>query len=252
MSRAKRGIAPAVVDDLRQARIHARDLGLALTRANASAIPRGLDSTLRLARGLDNNLGDTCLNLDGARETARTIARALARDIKFDLNGMPIRVSLSRDARSINVGGVQINNYGPTQASTTHVNVCGTSIDLSNLCNSFELARKSASKLATTLDRAITSTAVAARVQPEAEQVIPSREAQRVIPSAADLLVVATRLLPIADRVRYFEEYFSELWELAQAGHGRARQLRYALRQLLNAIPMGLALRSPRRRGAAP
>jgi hypothetical protein len=69
---------------------------------------------------------------------------------------------------------------------------------------------------------------------------------------ASGLTSVASFLLPAADRARYSEEYRSELWELAQAGAGRIRQLRYALRQLRNALPMGFALRSPRRRSAAP
>ena len=77
----------------------------------------------------------------------------------------------------------------------------------------------------------------------------PSR---RVAPSATRLLTVAARLLPPAERARYAEEYRSELWELAQAGNGRIRQLRYALRQLRSAPSMSFALRSPRRRSAAP
>jgi hypothetical protein len=74
----------------------------------------------------------------------------------------------------------------------------------------------------------------------------------RVASSAADLLAAATRLLPAADRGRYAEEYQSELWDLAQCGAGRLRQLGYALRQLLRALPMGRVLRSPRRRSVAP
>jgi hypothetical protein len=66
------------------------------------------------------------------------------------------------------------------------------------------------------------------------------------------VLAAAVRLLPAADRARYGEEYRSELWELAQSGYGRMRQLRYALRQLRSALPMSFALRAPRRRGAAP
>jgi hypothetical protein len=76
-------------------------------------------------------------------------------------------------------------------------------------------------------------------------------EARRVASSAAGLLTVATRLLPVADRPRHGEEYRSELWDLAQAGAGRLGQLGYALRQVRSAPRTGLALRSPRRRGAA-
>jgi hypothetical protein len=73
-----------------------------------------------------------------------------------------------------------------------------------------------------------------------------------VTPSAARLLARPARLLPAADRARYAEEYCSELTELAQAGAGRLGQLGYALRQLYSAPRTGRALRSPRRRGAAP
>lgn len=75
---------------------------------------------------------------------------------------------------------------------------------------------------------------------------------KRVARSAVRLLTAAACLLPAAGRARYAEEYRSELWELAQSGAGRLRQLRYALRQLFNVRRMGFALRSPRRRGAAP
>ncbi len=81
-----------------------------------------------------------------------------------------------------------------------------------------------------------------------------SREsnAKRVVCSAAGLLTAASRLLPAGDRARYAEEYRSELWDLAQGGAGRLGQLWYALRQLRSVLPMSLALRSPRRRSAAP
>lgn len=77
-------------------------------------------------------------------------------------------------------------------------------------------------------------------------------EARRVAPSAARLVLGAARLLPAADRARYAEEYHSELSDLARDGAGRLGQLGYALRQLRSAPRTGLALRSPRRRGAAP
>jgi len=73
-----------------------------------------------------------------------------------------------------------------------------------------------------------------------------------VVLSAAGLLVVAARVLPAAHRARYAEEYRSELWDLAQSGVGRLRQLQYALRQLCSAFPVGFTLRSPRRKSAAP
>jgi hypothetical protein len=74
----------------------------------------------------------------------------------------------------------------------------------------------------------------------------------RVVPAAARLLAAAVCPLPDGDRARYAEEYRAELWDLVQAGAGRVRQLRYALRQVRNALPTGFALRSLRRRSAAP
>ena len=74
----------------------------------------------------------------------------------------------------------------------------------------------------------------------------------RAVSPAGYLVTTAARLLPAAYQARYVEEYQSELWDLAKAGAGRIAQLRYALCQLCCSLPMGLTLRSPRRRGAAP
>jgi hypothetical protein len=76
--------------------------------------------------------------------------------------------------------------------------------------------------------------------------------AMAIARSAAGLLAATVRLLPVAGRARYAEEFRSELSELARAGAGHIRQLGYALRQLCNVLTMGIALRSPRRRSAAP
>jgi DNA-binding CsgD family transcriptional regulator len=81
---------------------------------------------------------------------------------------------------------------------------------------------------------------------------VRQRRTRRVARSAVGLLAAAVRLLPAADRARYADEYLSELWELAQSGDGRIRQVRYALRQLRRVPSMGFALRSLRRRSAEP
>ena len=73
-----------------------------------------------------------------------------------------------------------------------------------------------------------------------------------VTPSASRLVGAAARLLPAPDRARYAEEYRSELWETAQAGAGRWRQLQYAVRQLTHALLLHSALRVPRRKSTAP
>jgi hypothetical protein len=81
---------------------------------------------------------------------------------------------------------------------------------------------------------------------------VPRKRSTRVGRSADHLLAVAVRMLPSAGRTRYAEEYRAELWDLAQSGAGRSRQLRYALRQLGHAIAMGRALGPARRRSALP
>jgi DNA-binding CsgD family transcriptional regulator len=88
----------------------------------------------------------------------------------------------------------------------------------------------------------------------EAVRARDSREssAKKVVRSADGLLAAGAGLLPASDRARYAEEYRSELWDLAQAGAGRIKQLRYALCQLRNAFSMSVTLRSPRRRSSTP
>lgn len=70
--------------------------------------------------------------------------------------------------------------------------------------------------------------------------------------SAIRIAAAAARLLPAADRVRYDEEYRSELWELAAAGTGRPKQIGCALRQFRGAVPLRFAVLSPHRRKASP
>ena len=95
------------------------------------------------------------------------------------------------------------------------------------------------------------------RVQDSVRDLAGIRAATRLqrglsqVPPWAAGLVAAARLLPAADRARYLEEWQAELWVLAWSGAGRLRQPRYALRQLLRILPLGITLRSPRRRGAA-
>jgi hypothetical protein len=78
------------------------------------------------------------------------------------------------------------------------------------------------------------------------------RGARWVAPSANRLLGAATRLLPAANQARYAEEYRSELWEIAYAGHPRRSQLRYASRQVVSSLHLRAELLSPHRRKASP
>jgi hypothetical protein len=99
---------------------------------------------------------------------------------------------------------------------------------------------------------ALIATTFVLRARPRALGISDRGHPARPGRSVSGLVGAAAFLLPVTDRARYAEEYRSELWDLAQSGAGRLRQLLYALRQLRRAIPMGLALRSPRRRSAAP
>jgi hypothetical protein len=76
--------------------------------------------------------------------------------------------------------------------------------------------------------------------------------ARRVVRSAVSLLAAASWLLPAANRGRYAEEYRAELWDLAQAGAGRIRQLRYAFCQLRNALRYDLRAAGARYREERP
>ncbi|MFE0025412.1 hypothetical protein [Amycolatopsis sp. NPDC059021] len=54
----------------------------------------------------------------------------------------------------------------------------------------------------------------------------------------------ASRILPPADRERYFDEYLSELDELAQSAHPHRAQLMYAFRLLVRIPALRIALRA--------
>ena len=70
--------------------------------------------------------------------------------------------------------------------------------------------------------------------------------------TARRLLMVASRILPPADRARYGEEFRSELADITRAGGGRRIQLAYAVRQVMHAGHTRTVLRAPRRRSAVP
>ena len=76
--------------------------------------------------------------------------------------------------------------------------------------------------------------------------------AEQVVPLAGHLLSAAPRLLPVSDRARYAEEFYSELSEIARAGAPRRVQLAYAVRVVVSARRVRAELRVPQRRKAAP
>ncbi len=188
----------------------------------ASALARDLDSAR--ARALASDLAD---DLDSAR------ARAL------DLTGDPgheLVRDLDRARALVQVRTRTLALADALDSAHTHA-----------IALEFELGH--GHHLAFALDRAQTRALRLASVYVLAAE---QHGAEGVAPSAASLLAAAASLLPPANRARYAEEYLSELWELAQCGAGRLRQLQYALHQLRGALPTSFALRSPRRRSAAP
>jgi hypothetical protein len=66
------------------------------------------------------------------------------------------------------------------------------------------------------------------------------------------LATAAARILPMAARPRYEEEFKSELAEIACAGGGRRVQLAYAVRQVMSAARLRHELRAPQHRSAVP
>jgi DNA-binding CsgD family transcriptional regulator len=70
--------------------------------------------------------------------------------------------------------------------------------------------------------------------------------------SGCRLSAVAAWLLPAGERARYGEEYRSELHDLAAAGAGRRQQLGYAVRLLVRAAPLRVAVLAPRHGKASP
>lgn len=178
--------------------------------ADACASASARDLALRLA-----STGGAAIHLTSASDTVRD--RDLARALHLEVDRI---LAHERDfARDL---GRDLDLF--------------VSISLGReLARDFARARDLALRLASALD----STSTSGR----------DSKARRVAPLAAGLLVAAARLLPAADRIRYAQEYQSELIELAWSGVGRWRQARYALSRIHGAPQMRFALRSPRRRG---
>jgi DNA-binding CsgD family transcriptional regulator len=82
-------------------------------------------------------------------------------------------------------------------------------------------------------------------VAPEARSREKAQARQPTL-SGCRLSAVAAWLLPAGERARYGEEYRSELHELATAGAGRRQQLGYAVRLLVRAAPLRVAVLAPR------
>ena len=88
-------------------------------------------------------------------------------------------------------------------------------------------------------------------VAPEARSREKAQARQPTL-SGCRLSAVAAWLLPAGERARYGEEYRSELHDLAAAGAGRRQQLGYAIRLLVRAMPLRLAMLAPRHGKASP
>ena len=193
---------------------------------------RRIESSLDRAHGLACDMH--CAKLASGLASARDLAR--------DLLGLGLDVEdavvVARDlARDIDRAARHLRALGPVPRSRGGRTGGNRHTDLNYYFNR-------ASTRATNLARDLS-------LEPAAE-VRKQRVGRQVVRSAAGLLAATARLLPAADRARFAEEYQSELWDLAQDGAGRIRQLQYALRQLCNARSTGSALRSPHRRSTVP
>ena len=237
--------ARSVARHLGRARARVRDVGSRLDSARILANQVELTDALQLgrlcdfARELENDLRHAPqLNRDRGRASQLFDALYIARDLSNALSHSPggCRDHADRLADALGLDRTRLNsadldralaNRGNRSRATTYP-----------VHRHLVRGRYIAWDLTRDLDRAI--------------RACRRSEAKRVVPLAAGLLEAAARLLPVSDRARFAEEYASELQELAQRGAGRRQQLHYALRQLRRALPMGLALRSPRRRSAAP
>jgi hypothetical protein len=197
---------------------HARQLARSVDLASVRA---GLAGTLAMASDLDPfSTRQLAAVLSQARASVSQVAGQLA---QAHASVRTMRLS------SLRAWALDLNSDS-----------CGdVGIDLTG-------ARTSARALRRDLDKA------RIKLQLRARTTSAGHAAKHVAPSAVGLLVTAARLLPAADRVRYVEEYQSELQDLAQAGTGRIGQVQYGARQLWHALPMSIALRSLRHTGAAP
>jgi len=113
------------------------------------------------------------------------------------------------------------------------------------------LTRDRARTVANNLDSALALTLTAPSAS-ESGKTSAQRPARRVTLSANGLAVAASRLLPAADQPRYREEYRCELWDLADAGAGRAQQIGYAIRLVIRAVPLRYAVLASYSRKAPP
>lgn len=197
-----------------------RACDFASAAANAFSVTRLLALDLNVGRGIIAEIDSVCAligQLDAACEMSR---HAPVRHLK---SAQDLAAQLYR-----NITGIYLR---PEVAGDF----------ASHLSGALNLARE----LEANLDRASLESLAS-------DQGNLEHEIRKIEVPAARLLAIVTQLLPAADRDRYDEEFRSELWDLAQAGAGRFRQVAYALRQLRCARLTVSALRSPRRRGAVP
>jgi hypothetical protein len=214
----KRERARAVALNLDRARDRAgasggRDLELAravdrdVDRARASA--RAVDRALHHAAGLAR---DRALAGGGDRDGDTAIAIGLARDLAFDLDRDLTR---ARDRARDSATSIQL--------------ACNLAYDIAR-GGAFSRALSDALSDAFALAREVNSAYLASEAK---SAVRGSRRVKGVARSADRLLAAATMVLPPVHRARYAGEFRSELWELANAGAGRPRQLAYACRQIV-------------------
>lgn len=238
-------------------RMRAGALSSASALAAAEALASDVDHASALAAALASR---TSLELVGTRSLARDIdvvlvrgrelASALAREVASARACADASARAAAEARTI-AGGADIDAEADIENLAAAEAAAEALAAGEGLAGALATARDLATALMLTVDQVAELSGSERSVPPSAG----SRrrvKARRVAPSACRLAAAAAWLLPARDQARYSEEWRSELHDLAAAGAGRHRQLGYAVRLLVRAVPLRWAVLAPRREETSP
>jgi hypothetical protein len=219
------------------------DRAFALALELRSALDRAHDLAAHLAEDCDVNpdhIRELALVHAHAGDLARKLHHGLARRIDGDSVDVDHVADAARDLVGSLDHDLHRNLYLDFDRAGARDLARPRSRDLLRAC--FD-----ARDLVSSLENTSNGTALGA---PRADKAAAQRPARQVAAPAKGLVAAAARLLPAADRTRYREEYRSELWDLAAIGAGRSKQVGYAARQLLGALPLRYAVQAARPRRA--
>jgi hypothetical protein len=221
----------------------ARELDLTRTLTRADSVSFEIGRHLDAAHALLDALTGTRILERSYRELDSSAVRALAR-VNDAIRARDLDASLEAVDALVSALEAALETIHARIRYLDAVGARGR-----DLMRYLENALDHAADLPTVLARNFVRQYAQDDLEPQAEP-----EAGRITRPAARLVAVATRMLPAANRDRYFEEYQSELWEIANGGGGGSRreQLLYAGRQFLRVLSLRGAVLTPRRRKASP